>query len=71
MSLANEQSRIQGFKPRPLVDCKLGTQMVKLYEKISSDMPISERGHAFQVNKSALAQMNTEICPILDRWFVP
>ena len=43
-----------GFAPLDPVDVRIGTMNVKMYPKIMPVMPVHERTHAFQVNKSAL-----------------
>ena len=57
---------VLGFCPQNLVEYKLGKLSVKLYPTITPTMPIPERAHAYQVNKSALLQVNAEIRPTID-----
>ena len=43
-----------GFAPLELVNVTVGHISVKLYPRITAMMPVYERAHAFQVNKTAL-----------------
>jgi hypothetical protein len=49
-----------GFSPLDPVDVPIGRMTVKLYPKITAAMPVHERAHAFQVNKSALKDLPTD-----------
>jgi hypothetical protein len=42
------------FAPLNPVDIRIGAMTIKMYPKITPGMPVHERAHAFQVNKSAL-----------------
>ena len=69
MSLKNAAAAIRGemsFAPLDLVDARVGSNSLKLYPTISKDMPVWERGHAFQVNKAALANLPADISLVLD-----
>jgi hypothetical protein len=49
-----------------LVDVSFGRIIVKLYPPLTKDMPVHERGHAYQVNKAALTNLPADISLILD-----
>ena len=46
-----------GFAPLDPVDVRISTMTVKLYPKITANMPVYKRAQAFQVNKSALKDL--------------
>jgi hypothetical protein len=46
-----------GFAPLKLVDMAVSHVSVKLYPRITATMPVYERAHAFQVNKTALTNL--------------
>ncbi len=54
------------FVPRPLKSITIGKATAKLYPIITSLMQPSERAHAFQVNKSALAVPGIDRRAMLD-----
>jgi hypothetical protein len=55
-----------GFAPLDPVDVPVGKMIVKLYPKIIPLMPMHERAHAFQVNKSALKDLPTNLRLVID-----
>jgi hypothetical protein len=55
-----------GFTPLNLVDVHVGRTTVKLYPKISPLMQIWEREHAYQINKTALKNLPTDLKLIID-----
>ena len=55
-----------GFAPLDLVDVSVGCINVKLYPPLTKDMPVYERGHAYQVNKAALTNVPADFSLILD-----
>ena len=55
-----------GFAPLDPVDVPIGRMTVKLYPKITAAMPVHERAHAFQVNKSALKDLPTDFRLVID-----
>ena len=55
-----------GFAPLDPVDVRIGTMTVKLYPKITAAMPVHERAHAFQVNKSALKDLPADFRLVID-----
>ena len=55
-----------GFAPLDPVDVRIGTMTVKLYPKITANMPVHERAHAFQVNKSALKDLPANFRLVID-----
>ena len=66
-SLNYQVSAEMGFAPLDLVDVPVGRLTCKLYPKLTSLMPVYERAHAFQVNKTALNNARgVEISQILD-----
>ena len=54
------------FVPRDLVSVQVGRLSVSLYPKVETGMPVFERAHAFQVNKSALEPLPIDTRLILD-----
>ena len=54
------------FVPRDLVTVQVGRLSVSLYPKVETGMPVFERAHAFQVNKSALEPLPIDTRLILD-----
>ncbi len=54
------------FVPPNLVSVQVGPLSVSLYPKVETGMPIFERAHAFQVNKSALKPLPIDTRLILD-----
>ena len=54
------------FIPRDLVTVQVGRLLVSLYPKVETGMPVFERAHAFQVNKSALEPLPINTRLILD-----
>ena len=55
-----------GFVPLNLIDVSVGRINVKLYPPLTKDMPVHERGHAYQVNKAALTNLPVDFSLILD-----
>ncbi len=55
-----------GFSPLDPVGVPIGRMTVKLYPKITAAMPVYERAHAFQVNKSALKDLPTNFWLVID-----
>jgi hypothetical protein len=55
-----------GFTPLELVDVHVGHMTVKLYPKIGPTMQIWEQAHAYQINKSALTNLPTDLKLIID-----
>ena len=55
-----------GFAPLDLVDVSVGCINVKLYPPLTKDMPVYERGHAYQVNKANLTNLSADFSLILD-----
>jgi hypothetical protein len=56
-----------GFAPLDLVDVSVGRSSIKLYPRLTASMPVYERAHAFQVNKTALTNaQGIEISQIHD-----
>jgi hypothetical protein len=55
-----------GFAPLDPVNVPVGRMIVKLYPKIIPLMPVHERAHAFQVNKSALKDLPTNLRLVID-----
>ncbi len=55
-----------GFTPLDLVDVHVGRTTVKLYPKISPLMQIWEHTHAYQINKTALKNLPTDLKLIID-----
>ncbi len=55
-----------GFTPLDPVDVCIGTMTVKLYPKITANMPVHECTHAFQVNKSALQDLPANFRLVID-----
>jgi hypothetical protein len=62
--------REMGFSPLDPVDVPIGRMTVKLYPKITAAMPVHERTHAFQVNKSALKDLPTDFWLVIDAFGV-
>jgi hypothetical protein len=57
------------FAPLKLVDVAIGCVSVKLYPRITATMPVYERAHAFQVNKTILTNLlGTDFSLILDEY---
>jgi hypothetical protein len=55
-----------GLVPLDPVDVSVGRIVVKLYPKITPSMPLHKRAHAFQVNKSALKDLPTNLWLVID-----
>ena len=55
-----------GFTPLDLVDVHVGHMTVKLYPKIGPAMQIREHIHAYQINKTALITLPTDLKLIID-----
>jgi hypothetical protein len=55
-----------GFAPLNFVDVPVRRITVKLYPKITPAMPVNERAHAFQVNKTALKDLPTILRLVTD-----
>ncbi len=55
-----------GFTPLDLVDVHVGRMTLKLYPKIRPTMQIRERAHAYQINKTALTNLPTDLKLIID-----
>ncbi len=55
-----------GFTPLDLVDVHVGRTTVKLYPKIGPAMQIWEHVHAYQINKTALTNLPTNLKLIID-----
>ncbi len=54
------------FASRALVPVSVGRTTVNLYPVINPSMPVEERAHAFQVNKTALASAPIDLRVQLD-----
>ena len=54
------------FAPRALAPVAVGRTSVNLYPVIDSSMPVEERAHAYQVNKTALASAPVDLRVQLD-----
>ncbi len=54
------------FAPRVLVPVAVGRATVNLYPVIDPGMPVEERAHAYQVNKTALASAPVNLRAQLD-----
>jgi hypothetical protein len=54
------------FAPRVLVPVAVGHTMVNLYAIIDPGMPVEERAHAYQINKTALASAPIDLQVQLD-----
>ena len=54
------------FVPCDLDTVQVGYQLGSLYPRVETGMPVFERAHAFQVNKSALEPLPIDTCMILD-----
>ncbi len=55
-----------GFAPLDPVDVSVGRMNIKLYPKIMPLMPVYEHVHAFQVNKTTLKDLPTNLWLIID-----
>jgi hypothetical protein len=68
MSTPHESAVVNamGFTPLNLVDVHVGRTTVKLYPKIGPTMQIWERTHVYQINKTALTNLPTELKLIID-----
>jgi hypothetical protein len=55
-----------GFAPLDPVNIPVGGMQVKLYPKIVPSMLIHKHAHAFQVNKSALKDLLTNLQLVID-----
>jgi hypothetical protein len=55
-----------GFTPLELVDVNVGRTTVKLYPKIGPTMQIWEQAHAYQINKTTLTNLLTDLKLIID-----
>jgi hypothetical protein len=68
MSAANYQiSAKMGFAPLDLVNVSVRRSSIMLYPRLMALMPVYERTHAFQVNKTALNNARgVKISQILD-----
>ncbi len=55
-----------GFAPLNPVNVPVGRMTIKLYLKIMPLMPVHEHVHAFQVNKSALKALPTNLRLVID-----
>ncbi len=55
-----------GFTPFDLVDVHVGHMTVKLYPKIGPAMQIWECAHAYQINKTTLTNLLTNLKLIID-----
>jgi hypothetical protein len=60
----------KGFAPLDPVDVRISTMTVKLYHKITANMPVHERAHAFQVNKSTLKDLPTDFWLVIEAFGV-
>jgi hypothetical protein len=54
------------FTPKPPVSVNVGRVPTDLYPRIDLDMPIWERAHAFQVNKTAITNVDVDVQTQLD-----
>jgi hypothetical protein len=50
-----------GFSPRDLVQVPIGRHFATLYPVINPTMPVYERAHAFQVNKTATMELPADL----------
>jgi hypothetical protein len=55
-----------GFTPLDLIDVQVGGTSVKLYPTIGPAMQIWEHAHAYQINKTALTNLPTDLKLIID-----
>ena len=55
-----------GFALLDLVNVSVGHINIKLYPLFTKDMPVHERGHAYQINKAALTNLPADFSLILD-----
>ena len=55
-----------GFTPNDLVDIFVGQASAKVHPKITQSMPPFERAHAYQVKKTALENLPTNLHLIFD-----
>jgi hypothetical protein len=55
-----------GFTPQDLVDVCVETLTIMMYPKITPMMPVFECTHTFQVNKSALDHIQTDLRFVFD-----
>jgi hypothetical protein len=54
------------FAPRALVPIAVGCATFNVYPVIDPSMPVEERAHAYQVNKTALASAPVDLLVQLD-----
>jgi hypothetical protein len=59
-------SAATGFTPKDLVDISVGRISAKVYPKIAQAMPSFERAHAYQVTKTTLKNLPTNLRLIFD-----
>jgi hypothetical protein len=59
-------STAMGFTSKELVDITVGCVSAKVYPKITQSMPPFECAHAYQVTKTALKNLPTNLCLIFD-----
>jgi hypothetical protein len=52
---------VMGFTPLNLVDVYVGRTTVKLYPKVGPAMQIWERAHTYQINKTTLTILSTNL----------
>jgi hypothetical protein len=55
-----------GFTPQDLVEVHVSSVMAKVYSKILPTMAVFELVHAFQVNKTALTNLQANPCLVFD-----
>ncbi len=55
-----------GFTPQDLVKIPVGAVMAKVYPKLLPAMAVFERAHAFQVNKTALTNLQANLHLVFD-----
>jgi hypothetical protein len=68
MSTPHESAVVEamGFTTLDLVNVNVCRTTVKLYPKVGPRMQIWERAHAYQINKTALTNLPTELKLIID-----
>jgi hypothetical protein len=55
-----------GLTPQDLVEIHVGSVTAKVYPKIMPTMAVFERAHAFQVNKTALTNLQADLCLVFN-----
>ncbi len=55
-----------GFTPQDLVEIRVSSVTAKVYPKILPTMAVFEWAHAFQVNKTALTNLQADLLLVFD-----